>query len=192
MRLWTIQPPEVLDIIEKTGKFICDPEKSYWKDDEYFQRAYSWMMAQMYLHNITRPKNALSPIWAWHTHNWKHKKPDLRRSEFGRRGKKYVCIELEIPDNKVLLSDHYGWHCVLNNDYNNPARTEEKWEILNDRFESIRQGYVRELVKIASWDKIFDVEPFENEFVSNGKYIQAVFWEIKKENIIKVQEFTAR
>lgn len=192
MRLWTMQPPEVLEIIEKTGKFTCDKEKSYWHDDEYFCRAYDYMIAQMHINNIRQPKNTTWPIWAWHTWNWKHKKPDLRNIGLGKRGRKCVCIELEIPDNKVLLSDELQWHCVLNNDYNNPGKTEEKWDYYNDIYESLKFPFQKEIIKIASWNNIFDVTPCDNGFVANGKYIQAVFWEIKKENIIRTQEFIGK
>lgn len=64
MRLWTMQPLEVLDIIEKTGKFTCDKEKSFWYNDECFHKAYDWMIAQMNLYNIPRPDNNTLPIWA--------------------------------------------------------------------------------------------------------------------------------
>lgn len=192
MRLWTIQPPEILDIINETGRFVCDKEKSYWYDCEEFQRAYEWMIAQMHMHRIFQPYDTTWPIWAWHTHNWKHKKPDFRCIGLGKPGKKYVCIEIEIPDDEVLLSDYDAWHVVLNNGYNNPGTIEEEWEAFDIYYDSMENQYAKELTRVASWNGIFNVEPFKNEFVSNGKYVQAVFWEIKKENIISVKEFTAR
>lgn len=35
MRLWTIQPVEVVNILERDGVFTCDPEKS-----EYYNAFY--------------------------------------------------------------------------------------------------------------------------------------------------------
>lgn len=35
MKLWTVQPQEVISIIEKTGEFICDETKS----DKDFRKA---------------------------------------------------------------------------------------------------------------------------------------------------------
>lgn len=111
----------------------------------------------------------------------------------GNPGKKCVCIELEIPDNEVLLSDSNQWHCVLNNDYNNPGRTEKEWDYYQDKYDSLEFGYQKELIKIASWNDIFNViPPYNTGFASCGKYIQAVFWEIKKENIIRTQEFIGK
>ena len=39
MKLWTVQPQEVISIIEKTGEFICDETKS----DKDFRKAYEWI-----------------------------------------------------------------------------------------------------------------------------------------------------
>ena len=36
MKLWTVQPVEVINIIEKTGAFACDETKS----DKDFRKAY--------------------------------------------------------------------------------------------------------------------------------------------------------
>ena len=33
MRLWTIQPVEVINILERDGVFTCDPEKSKYYND---------------------------------------------------------------------------------------------------------------------------------------------------------------
>ena len=189
MKLWTIQPPEILKIIEETGSFICDKNKSFYGED--FKNPYKWMIKHMDLHCIPRPDDVSLPIWAWHTWNWKHKKPDFRMLGLGIRGKKYVCIELDIPDNEVLLSDFDSWHCVLNDSYNNPGKTENEWKELEERYESLNPVYQR-MCKHLSWVDIFDVTPFDNGFCCIGKYIQAVFWEIKKENIISVKEFIAR
>lgn len=190
MRLWTVQPPEVLKIIEETGRFICDEDKSFYGED--FKDAYKWMSDHMSLYNIQKPSDVSSPIWAWHTWNWKHKKPDFRMIGLGLPGVKYVCIELEIPDNQVLLSDFDQWHCVLNDIYNNPGKTEEEWEMWDAKYEAITKPVIKQLRKHLSWLDIFDITPFKNEFCSIGQYVQATFWEIRKENIICVKEFVAR
>ena len=192
MRLWTIQPPEVLEIINETGRFICDKSKTMYSEYDQIQRAYKWLIDKMTdPYNIDKPEGVELPIWAWHTWNWKHKKPDFRMSGLGVRGTKYVCIELEIPDNEVLLSDFDAWHCVLNDHYYNPARTEKSWDRMEKIFDSYRPE-LQEVIKIESWNCIFNIKPFKNEFCSIGQYIQATFWEIRKEDIISVKEFIAR
>ena len=72
MKLWTVQPVETINIIEKTGAFTCDETKS----DKDFRKAYEWIAKEMDKRQITHPKDLTLPLWAWHTRDWKHKKPD--------------------------------------------------------------------------------------------------------------------
>lgn len=54
------------------------------------------------------------------------------------------------------------------------------------------QASKREFETLKSWQKVFDVNAFENEFCQNGRYIQATFWKLTKEMITDVRYFTAR
>lgn len=98
MKLWTVQPQEVISIIEKTGEFICDETKS----DKDFRKAYEWIAKEMDKRHIVHPEGLVLPLWAWHTRDWKHKKPDLRNIGLGTPGEKSVCIEFEIDDQLIL------------------------------------------------------------------------------------------
>lgn len=82
MKLWTVQPQEVISIIEKTGEFICDETKS----DKDFRKAYEWIAKEMDKRHIVHPEGLVLPLWAWHTRDWKHKKPDLRNIGLGTPG----------------------------------------------------------------------------------------------------------
>lgn len=189
MRLWTIQPPEAVDIIEKTGRFSCEKEKSEnYKD---FRDAYLWLVEQMDMRKIYHPEGLILPLWAWHTRDWKHKKPDFRTTGLDTPGKRCSCIEFEIDDSQVLLSDYYAWHSVLNNGYLNNSQTEEEWDKENARFDTL-SGTEKEKLILESWQNIFDVEPYENDFFPKGKYIQAVFWALKKDMIRDIRYFIAR
>ena len=44
MILWTIQPIEVYELIQRTGVYHCDYEKS---DMEYWQEQYNWLVQEM-------------------------------------------------------------------------------------------------------------------------------------------------
>ncbi len=189
MRLWTVQPKEVLDIINETGVFRCTQEKS--ANGEDFKDAYVWMMQQMHEKGIKRPEGVDLPIWAWHTHYWKHQKPDLRYIGLGNPGEESYCIEIEIPDDQVLLSDFDAWHFVLNNSYLHMELTDEEWEKTDEWFDRLPAAE-RESIKRESWQGIFDVEPFWNGFLAKGQFVQAVFWELKKENIIKIKKFIGK
>lgn len=92
MRLWTIQPVEVVNILERDGVFTCNPEKSEYYND--FHDAYLWIAAEMDKRNIQHPDGLKLPLWAWHTRDWKHKKPDLRTTGLGTPEKNTPVLNL--------------------------------------------------------------------------------------------------
>ena len=114
MKLWTLQPVEVYDSIMKDGAYRCKPELSECLTEMNFYDAYDWLVEQMKEKIGQPPQNVKYPVWAWHTTYGKHKKPDLRRMDF-RSKEPMVCLEIEKPDNEVLLSDEENWHFVLSN-----------------------------------------------------------------------------
>ena len=116
MILWTMQPIEVWNIIQDTGGFHCDPAKSTMLKLELVEE-YEWLIRQMKKRIGPPPAGVRYPVWAWYAQNGKHRKPDLRseRWGYGLGNKQYACIEFEIPDDLVLLSDFDVWHIVLNN-----------------------------------------------------------------------------
>ena len=75
------------------------------------------------------PDGVNYPIWAWHTVDWKHQKPDLAKTEFRKKGNQ-VCIELEMPEDKVLLSDEEMWHFVLNDYFIGDSENEEDFDVV--------------------------------------------------------------
>lgn len=193
MRLWTIQPIEVWEELNKKGYFICNPIKAdYISDKEWnFKEAYDWLVGQMEYRIGRRPNGVSYPIWAWHTRDWKHKKPDLRNIGLGNKGEKSVCIEVEVPDNQVVLTDFDVWHFVLNKWYFDDSYSEEEWEKLHAKYDRLDRD-VRGKVKIQSWQKVFDVSPFQNEWCQRGRYIQATFWVLYLKDVKDVRFFTAR
>lgn len=188
MLLWTIQPIEIYEIIQNKGYFVCDGRKS----DKWFRESYKWLCKEMKEKIGKPPKNVTYPIWAWHTRNFQRKKPDLRSSEYGNRGHKMVCMEIDIPDNEVLLSDFDAWHFVLNKWYlNTDCWNEETFDKDHEWLDSLsKEEREKEIEK--SWQGIFNLDPKETDWCCRGKWIQATFWVLKKENIKKVQFFTAR
>lgn len=191
MKLWTIQPIEVLQEIEEKGYFICNPQKSKNIDFGNFSTAYNWLITQMNSRIKDKPSNVSYPIWAWHTRDWKHKKPDLRQSGYDTSGTKCVCIEVEIPDKDVLLSDFDAWHFVLNDWWLDDSQNEDEWDYNHNWFDNLPTDKQNEL-KLNSWQKIFDLTPVDSDWKCNGRYIQATFWKLNKKNITKIQYFTAK
>lgn len=193
MRLWTVQPIEVWRELKEKGYFICDPMKAdYISDKEYnFKNSYDWLVKQMEYKIGKRPNGVDYPIWAWHTRDWQHKKPDLRNVGLGNKGEKSVCIEIEIPDNQVVLTDFDAWHYVLNNWYFDNSNNEEEWEKAHQKFDRLDMKK-REKIKHQSWQNIFNVSPFKNDWFQRGRYIQATFWVLYLKDVKDVRFFTAR
>lgn len=193
MRLWTIQPIEVWKELNKKGYFICDPIKAeYISDKEWnFKEAYDWLVGQMENQVGEKPKGVSYPIWAWHTRDWQHKKPDLRNVGLGNKGEKSVCIEIEIPENRVVLSDYDAWHYVLNNWYFDNSNNEEEWEKAHKNFDRLDKDK-REKIKQQSWQNVFNISSFKNDWFQRGRYIQATFWVLYLKDVKDVKFFTAR
>lgn len=92
---------------------------------------YLWMMKQMN-ERITVYEDEYR-IWLWTI------RPDLRRSGYLKRGTKAVLLEIEISNDRVLLSDFQAWHCVLN-----------RWTLEDHKGEDIGME--------KSWERIFNLE----------------------------------
>ena len=191
MIVWTIQPLTVYQQLLKDGYFRCDPKRSVLLHELGFRKAYDWMNRQMEKRIGRKPDGVKYPIWAWHTMDWLHTKPDLRRREFRYENEDMVCIELSVPDGEILLSDEENWHFVLNDSYFNCARNDREYDEAEEMYEALTKTE-RQQLKEESWERIFDVEPFENDCYLKGRYIQATFWEIKVEQIVSVRTFKGR
>lgn len=189
MRLWTAQTVAVYENLIKTGIHYCDENKI--RDFEWWKRAYDWFAEKMAERVGAPPANVKYPIWLWYKWNARHRKPDLRsRSSFGPKGQNMVMLEVEIPDDKVVLSDFDNWHYVLNNSYSySMAHSEKEFDEIDERLDSLPEDE-RQIEIEKSWDSIFDITPFKNEFTENGTWVQATTWELKSEYIIKAFPFT--
>lgn len=178
MRLWTIQPLEVLEIIKQEGEFVCNPNYS----DPDFKRAYHWLVKQMDNRGIEHPYGLELPIWAWYKTDWENKKPDLEQEDFSSNRKNLVCIELEINDKDVLLTDFYAWHYVLNDSFLDSSHDEKEWDLQHEWYDALAPEK-RQIVKEESWNDIFNITPTQNEWIARGREVQAIFWKITKEMI---------
>lgn len=188
MRLWTIQPKEVYDILKNNGEFICDITKSS-LFDEYFKRSYDWLITKMDEKNINHPIGVDYPIWAWHTMDWKHEKPNLLEDYYGEKGEELICLELEVPDEDVLLSDFNLWHFVLNDSWIDDSKNEMEYDLMHEQYDKL-SPLEREQLKKDSWNKIFDITPITyGDWVSIGRYVQACFWKLKLEYVINMETF---
>lgn len=184
MILWTFQPIEIWETLQQDGVYRCDPERL----DPDFVRSYDWLAEQMRKRIGPPPEGVQYPVWAWHTQKWKHEKPDLRRERwcYGPGNELYACIEIEIPDGQVLLSDFEEWHCVLNDFL--VSDNEEEYEKQKEFFDSLPEDAQKEY-KEKNWERIFNTSALINDWIIRGEWIQATFWELRKEQIRRVRFF---
>ncbi|WP_088362969.1 DUF3841 domain-containing protein [Bacillus cereus] len=143
--------------------------------DSDFLSSYKWLIEQM---NNKINNDGSFPVWLW------TEKPDLNEEGHFDKGTKAVCLTIEIPDEKVLLSDFDAWHCVLNNWF--CSLTEEEDELFD-------QGKC-EMTKEQSWQRVFDLEQLQqSEMWGNAEQIlQGVTPGVKKEQVLNVEYFTAQ
>lgn len=183
MIVWTIQPYEVYEEILEKGEFACDPRLSAnLSEGAEFRRSYQWMIQQM-IEKIGKAEKVGSyPVWAWYRRDYQRKRPDFRER---RDYPDEVCIELDIPDEKVLLSDFDAWHFVLNDLYYSNATNDAEWERQAEWFSSLSEKE-QEQVKEESWKRIFDISPRFGDWEHNGRMVQACFWKIEKAQVRKV------
>lgn len=170
MQLWSIQNR---DFIDQAGPII----KADWSKLtclDYFEKPYKWMLSKMHEHGI----KAESMIWAWYQWSISQKKPDLNGFHT-TPGSLMYCLELEVPDDLVLLSCFDGWHCVLNNWY--MSLSEDEDNAMLDATDEQKQ---------LSWDRIFDLNLRRHEnWFGEVRAIQAVIPYIDRKWIKKVEPF---
>lgn len=168
MRLWSIQKRGAHQRLLDKGSLYGD-----WRRvDSFFKPSYYWLCDQMKQRGIEL--NRRPPMWGW-TH-----KPDLRLAAHLERGEKGVRLELEVPDELVLLSHFGAWHCVLN-DHLLVTSDDE----LEGMFDHPREEVV------ASWQKIFDQEAIAAIPGYDDVY-QATFPTIELDYVVRSTSFVAR
>lgn len=188
MRLWTIQPAHAYETLRTGRPYRC--EKTLCENLKYekFKEAYAWLAGQMTRRIGPPPNGTELPVWAWHTTDWKNKRPDMRQPLFRYSDKPHVLMELELPEDRVLLSDYIAWHIVLNQGYYGNAENDSEFEQEMNEFDMLPQD-TQAIMRIKSWEKIFDTRKIDTDWTKNGQYVQATFWEIRLEDVLKTWKY---
>lgn len=211
MKLWTIQSIAVVNELLKNKSTQADEKLSTYADLREFKIAYKWM-ANKLNDKYKKPEHIKSnnPIWLWALVDGFDTYRDQDKMFYNRQAGEYALIECEINVNEVLLSDYDAFNSVLNLSY----MTDDESEYVNfneraeedkvDVFKLFNSDYVRytndnklfnkimnyRLEVIQSWDKIFDLTN-ESEFSRYvDKTLQAVTWELRKENVRRIRTIT--
>ncbi|TDQ23829.1 DUF3841 domain-containing protein [Tenacibaculum caenipelagi] len=187
VKLWTIQNELGWGELNKLGVLKAKEEYVY----SEFKEGYDWMKLQMNKRIGEVVDKEQYPIWAWYQHTDNNKKkPDLRKSGFLPSGEVGYRIEIEKDINDILMSDFVLWHWPLC--YKEYIATSEREILELDKgLDSVKRTRF-EVEK--SWEKIFDMD-FNLEYYTSSfenKKIQATFWELKKEEILKVDRFISK
>ncbi|MCX6029858.1 MAG: DUF3841 domain-containing protein [Chloroflexi bacterium] len=188
MRIWTIQPVEVLARLEAEQVLYADPAH-IWPE---FRGAYDWLAGQM--QRRIPGYGGGYPWWGWY-----NPKPDLRGSGHLPRGTRGVRLELELDPAQLLLSDFDAWHIVLNQGY--LALTEAEDEAWDARFRAAvpdsrawppSEPWHSEI--LASWERIFDLEALAaSEYWGAGaRYVQTTFETLRLADVRERIFFVAR
>ena len=187
MILWTSQEEAVYNELLKTGVYRCDFNLSSMRD---CRKQYDWLVRQMKQRIGPPPEQVTYPVWAWYQQQGKHRKPDLRRErwEFGCDGERFACIEIEIPDREVLLSDFDAW-CMILSDFL-ISDTEEEARRPEAQYEALSPSEKRRM-KDKNRERVFDLSPLNNGWARRGYEIQATFWELRLEQVRDVRFFRA-
>lgn len=111
MRLWTIQPASFYQTLQEKGVVYCDREGYWCKENRY---AYDWLVEQMRQRIGNPPLPEINyPLWAWYQYD-SRKKPHPPKPPL-KKGEPYsVYLEIELPDNEVVLTDFTLWINCMN------------------------------------------------------------------------------
>ena len=134
------------------------------------------------------PSGVKYPVWAWYKQGGKRAKPDLRRERwgYGPGDEEYCCIEIDLPNEQVLLSDFDAWSIILNNGL--LSESEEEDSLLDSQYDSMPSAQ-QQLFKRENWNRVFDLTPVHCDWIIRGEWIQATFWVLKKEDVRSVVFF---
>ena len=190
---WTIQDMAAWERLQRTGVLRGDGRRV----PAYYRYAYRWMSDQMRLR--LSPYHARFPLWGWsHWQGIKQCRPDLRASGHLAKGLPGVRIELELPEDSVLLSDFDSWHCVLNHCYLSINEQEDESFVRELERAGVEQTWPYpepfHLRVVSSWQYIFDLEAGDVEWRGSlsERSIQATFWELTIPQIRRADIFRAR
>lgn len=137
MKCYTIQKLNSWNEAKEKG-FLTGNEE--YIDKDWFFSSYSWMMKQM-SKRITNYNNEL-PIWVW---------LDVSNICFAELLEdEWVLLEINVPEDDILLSNFDDWHFILNNwhfdEENKTISKEQSWKYIFDKdiLENLGYGFEKE------------------------------------------------
>ena len=192
MKVYTIQTVAFYEELLQNGVAYCNRESEWCKDNKV---QYDWMVEQMRKRIGEPPIPEIKyPVWVWLQYNSKKDpKPPMSPKEIPDEQNEAVMLELEVPDDAVLLSDLDLWIHPLNG-----------WEICGKKesklFDKEKQAYEKEKGRryyelsdwpptlqakiVATWERVFDfdwIDPYQATSRRQNRSIQGTIWLLRKE-----------
>ena len=193
MRLWTTQGIEIYNQLQREGIAYCT--KPSLGDDAKFVYSYHWMAEQMRRRIGEPPVEGLEfPLWAWYQYVSAKKRQPPRRPLYIPEGTS-AYMEIEIPDNRVLLSDFNCWHAVLNQcalaDWKRIDKKTDPLDKAAGRYLDFMEYplEIREEI-VKSWEAVFDLNRRDKDVGRThrrNRSIQATFWALLPEDVVSVE-----
>ena len=185
VRAWTRQVAQVLDEIERTGRYAVKEEYVRMKNgsiSDYYLKHYRWL-TQRSRSIIDIPPELDLPIW-------------LALTEDQRLGctPGAISLTLDIPKDKLVIVDYERWGYQLNDMYvpsspqdENEHNAELKRYGINNEAALITgsAGNFFPLLKqkvLKSWDRVFVPSPVMSENVG-------CIWELRPEWIVEIERY---
>lgn len=185
MRMWTRQVPEVLEEIERYGRYVCKKEYIEQKNGsiaDFYLKLYDWYTREAKKY-IDIPEELKYPIWL-----------SVDEDMMLQPVENCVILELEVPKDSFMLCNMDGWGYRVNYwyiplDREDKIKHEEelkKYGIVNEEDLVLTDKgnfypLLRNKIK-ASWSRIFTQQAVRKEEA-------ATVWEIKKEWVKGVRRY---
>ena len=198
MILWTIHNMDWYDALLR-HEIIYGNKKYIDNEWDFSLFGYHWIVKKMEQRIGKRPFPECYPIWAWHQYaDSKKRKPDLRNTGFLPKGTKGVRVEINKKDEDVLLSDFmlwsfpFGFQSFIGQNEEESIAFEtmlEEKSLDQKKIEELPEKIQKQIIK--SWDSVLDIN-FYDSYHTQPKAIQATFWSLSIDEIVKVDKFIAR
>lgn len=198
MRLYSYQPVWVYEQLKQTGYWRPSGTKNRMEDaldtpDEVcpFILSYQWLGEFMQTKGISslRPvQSVMDMVWAWAEEPERH--PDGSSSFYSVP---HVLLELEVSENRVLLSDFDVWHHPLNLW---PVAPYEEVNAFMDTFDWSQRSLPEGLAILKeSWPRVADL-PYcaaiiQADDPTHQQSIQATLFDICLKDVVKATYLVA-
>lgn len=130
MKYYTLQTLKAWTQAKEKG--YLEGNREFMMDDEKY---YGWMINQM--SKRLKNYNGEYPVWLWLTLD--------NINIIDTLDNDYVLLEIELSEDKVLLSSFYAWHDIINDGYFGDNKEllpqEENWEMLFNQSELSKLGF---------------------------------------------------